>query len=318
MTRRSHSEEVDTLKPAAIVTHGVPVRAGRHRGGPASGIRTRRPPPFTAGPPMGMASSSPRASETRSSCTASSSREAGGGPDHLLRRAVLRTLPPESDRRRLLLSMSEGGANGTRFISSTKKPGVPAANRRPLAQYARSRSRGTGEKSPSPATPATVATPISTRLIRGRPGGLKLVLKSNGEFWEAHDWSADGSRASDQPFRLDQRVISRHSRRGDRQKAAPSDSGKGARFLRLVAVQPRREGRLLGDGRPRANSGNSPASTWRPRSTRGSPKTFRGTSMESRSTAKRGASPSRSTKTAPAFSICSRGTESSRVDPPPA
>ena len=104
-----------------------------------------------------------------------------------------RFLPKATDGA-LLLSMSEGGSERDQIYFFDEKTGR-------ARRLTDGRSRNTLEAVTRDGSKIAVAsnarngrdTDLYTTDPR-TPGSLKLVLKSNGEFWEAHDWSADGSQ----------------------------------------------------------------------------------------------------------------------------
>jgi dipeptidyl aminopeptidase/acylaminoacyl peptidase len=193
VTQAGHSEEIDSLKPPAIATRSVPIVPAdleeRLRQ-----YQNTRAAVFHGWSPDGKG----LLIATRFGNTAQLHRvyEPGGRRDQItfFDEPVRGRFIPKATNGALLLSMSEGGSerdqiylfereNGraTRLTNGRSRNVLQAVTRDGSKIAVASNARNGRD------TDLYVAQPRE-------PKSLKLVLKSNGEYWEADDWSGDGSK----------------------------------------------------------------------------------------------------------------------------
>jgi dipeptidyl aminopeptidase/acylaminoacyl peptidase len=193
VTRAVHTEEIDSLKPPAIVTHSVPIvpaeieeRLRQYQNTRTAVIHGWSPD----GKGILIA--------TRFGNTAQLHRvyEPGGRREQITffdEPTTGRFIPHAADGA-LLLSMSEGGSERDQIFLFDIKTG-----------RARRLTDGRSRNELQPVTRDGSKIAFASNARNGRdtdlsvveprvPGSLKVVLKSDGQFWQAEDWSADGTK----------------------------------------------------------------------------------------------------------------------------
>jgi dipeptidyl aminopeptidase/acylaminoacyl peptidase len=193
VTRAAYAEEVDVLKPPAITTRSVPIvpveieeRLRQYQNTRAAAFHGWSPD----GNGLLIA--------TRFGNTAQLHRvyEPGGRRDQITffdEPVTGRYLPKAADGA-LLLSMSQGGSERDQLFLFEAKGG-----RAKLLTDGRSRNilQAVTRDGSKIAFASNARNGRDTDIYVLEPrvaGSLKLVLKGDGEFWEAHDWSADGTK----------------------------------------------------------------------------------------------------------------------------
>jgi len=193
VTQAGHSEEVDSLKPPAIVTQSVPIVSAELEERLRQYQNTRAAV-FHGWSPDGKG----LLIATRFGNTAQLHRvyEPGGRREQMtfFDEPVRGRFIPKANSGALLLSMSEGGSERdqiylfqpeggrtTRLTDGRSRNSLQAITRDGSKIAIASNARNGRD------TDLYVADPRD-------PKSLKLVLTSKGEYWEADDWSGDGSK----------------------------------------------------------------------------------------------------------------------------
>jgi dipeptidyl aminopeptidase/acylaminoacyl peptidase len=193
VTRAAYSEEVDAVKPPAITTKSVPVVpaeiADRLRQ-----YQNTRAAAFDGWSPDGNG----LLIATRFGNTNQLHRvyEPGGRRDQITffdEPATGRFIPKASDGA-ILVSMSQGGSERDQIYLFQPKGGLTK-----LLTDGRSRNifQVVSRDGSKIAFASNARNGRDTDIYVMEPrvaGSAKLVLKGDGQFWEAHDWSADGSK----------------------------------------------------------------------------------------------------------------------------
>jgi dipeptidyl aminopeptidase/acylaminoacyl peptidase len=193
VTRAAYSQEVDSLKPPAITTTSVPVVPAEIEDRLRQYQNTRAAA-FQGWSPDGKG----LLISTRFGNTAQLHRvyEPGGRREQITffdEPVTGRFIPKVSDGT-LLVSMSQGGSERDQISLFQPKGGLTT-----LLTDGRSRNilqavTHDGSKIAF-ASNARNGRDTDIYVMEPRvPGSIKLVLKGDGQFWEAHDWSADGSK----------------------------------------------------------------------------------------------------------------------------
>ncbi|HUE16240.1 MAG TPA: alpha/beta fold hydrolase [Planctomycetaceae bacterium] len=193
VVRAAHSEEVDALKPPAIVTRSVPVVPAEIEERLRQYQNTRAAA-FHGWSPDGKG----LLIATRFGNTAQLHRvyEPSGRRDQItfFDEPVTGRFIPKATDGALLLSMSQGGSERDQIYLFDAASGhatrlTDGRSRNQLQAVTRDGSKIAF------ASNARNGRDTDLYVLESRvPGSLKLVLKGDGEFWEAHDWSGDGSR----------------------------------------------------------------------------------------------------------------------------
>ena len=305
VTRAVHPEEIDSLKPPAIVTRSVPIVPAEIEERLRQYQNTRTAA-FHGWSPDGKGI----LIATRFGNTAQLHRvyEPGGRREQItfFDEPVTGRFIPQAADGALLLSMSEGGSERDQIYLFTPKGGrakrlTDGRSRNMLQAVTRD-----GNKLAF-ASNARNGRDTDLYVIEPRvPGSLKLVLKSDGQFWQAEDWSADGTKLlvlryvsinESYPAILDVAT-------GEKKKLPIP--GKSPARSNCSASVPTRN-RFTWRPTSAANSDSWRGSTWRRCSTRGSPKTSLGMSTDSVDPG-RDTSPSRSMRTERTSCICWKAT----------
>jgi dipeptidyl aminopeptidase/acylaminoacyl peptidase len=193
VTRAVHTEQADPLKPPAIVTRSVPIVPAEIEERLRQYQNTRTAV-FHGWSPDGKG----LLIGTRFGNTAQLHRvyEPGGRRDQITffdEPARGRFIPQAADGA-LLISMSEGGSERDQIYFFDVKTGrarrlTDGRSRNELQAVTRDGSKIAF------ASNARNGRDTDLYVIEPRvPGSLKLVLKSDGQFWQAEDWSGDGSK----------------------------------------------------------------------------------------------------------------------------
>jgi dipeptidyl aminopeptidase/acylaminoacyl peptidase len=193
VTRAAYSQEVDSLKPPAITTTSVPVVPAEIEGRLRQYQNTRAAA-FQGWSPDGNG----LLISTRFGNTAQLHRvyEPGGRREQVtfFDEPVSGRFIPRASDGALLVSMSQGGSERDQISLFQPKGGMTK-----LLTDGRSRNilqavTHDGSKIAF-ASNARNGSDTDIYVMEPRvPGSIKLVLKGDGQFWEAHDWSADGSK----------------------------------------------------------------------------------------------------------------------------
>jgi dipeptidyl aminopeptidase/acylaminoacyl peptidase len=193
VVRAAHSEEVDALKPPAIVTRSVPIVPAEIEERLRQYQNTRAAA-FHGWSPDGKG----LLIATRFGNTAQLHRvyEPGGRREQItfFDEPVTGRFIPKATDGALLLSMSQGGSERDQVYLFDATNGhatrlTDGRSRNQLQVVTRDGSKIAF------ASNARNGRDTDLYVLEPRvPGSLKLVLKGDGEFWEAHDWSGDGSK----------------------------------------------------------------------------------------------------------------------------
>jgi dipeptidyl aminopeptidase/acylaminoacyl peptidase len=193
VTQAGHSEEVDAVKPPAIVTRSVPIVPAELEERLRQYQNTRTAV-FHGWSPDGNG----LLIATRFGNTAQLHRvyEPGGRRDQItfFDEPVQGRFIPKAANGALLLSMSAGGSEKDQIYLFDRDSGrttrlTDGRSRNVLQAVTRDGSKI------AVASNARNGRDTDLYVVRPRePGSLKLVFKSDGEFWEADDWSGDGSK----------------------------------------------------------------------------------------------------------------------------
>ena len=193
VTRAVHTEEIDSLKPPAIVTRSVPIVPAEIEERLRQ-YQSTRTAVFHGWSPDGKGI----LIATRFGNTAQLHRvyEPGGRREQITffdEPATGRFIPHAADGA-LLLSMSEGGSERDQIYLFDTKTGraqrlTDGRSRNEIQAVTRDGSKIAF------ASNARNGRDTDLYVIEPRvPGSLKLVLKSDRQFWQAEDWSADGTK----------------------------------------------------------------------------------------------------------------------------
>lgn len=193
VVRAAHSEEVDPLKPPAIAIRSVPIVPAEIEERLRQYQNTRAAV-FHGWSPDGNG----LLIATRFGNTAQLHRvyEPGGRRDQITffdEPVTGRFIPKASDGA-LLLSMSQGGSEKDQIYLFDEESGRA---RRLTDGRSRNVLQAVTRDGTKIAFASNARNGRDTDLYVAQPrvaGSLKLVLKSDGEFWEAEDWSGDGSK----------------------------------------------------------------------------------------------------------------------------
>ncbi len=193
VTRAAYSQEVDALKPPAITTTSVPVVPAEIEDRLRQCQNTRAAA-FQGWSPDGNG----LLLSTRFGNTAQLHRvyEPGGRREQItfFDEPVTGRFVPKAPDGALLVSMSQGGSERDQISLFQPKGGVTK-----LLTDGRSRNilqavSHDGSKIAF-ASNARNGRDTDIYVMEPRvPGSIKLVLQGDGQFWEAHDWSADGTK----------------------------------------------------------------------------------------------------------------------------